>query len=147
MTKRCNYIPRDRKTYPILLRQKSLIERNYNYLKCNIIDSKRLICHGVLQPNSSCDKYKIKLTYEVGKKPQVHILDPKIVYNDEIHLYKNGSLCLFHPTDLTWDDHKIIIAKTIIPWVSEWIVFYEIWKITKKWLGAEVRHKPSENKN
>ena len=28
------------------------------------------------------------------------------------------------------------IADTIIPWVIEWIYFYELWKITGAWKGG-----------
>lgn len=127
-----------------LARQKALIEKNYTYLKCKIIQGK-LTCKGTLQPNDACKEYTIKLTYEVGTQPKVKILEPQIEYNDEIHLYKSGNLCLFHSSDLVWNDDKVIIAKTIIPWISEWIIFYEIWQITGKWLGKEIKHTPKED--
>lgn len=127
-----------------LARQKVLIEKNYTYLKCNTSKG-TLTCKGKLQPNDACKEYTIKLIYKVGTQPKVKILEPQIEYNDEIHLYKSGNLCLFHSSDLIWNDDKIIIAETIIPWISEWIIFYEIWLITGKWLGKEIKHKPTEN--
>jgi hypothetical protein len=138
-------IPNNRNEYPILLRQKKHIEKHFHYLKC-AISRNTLKCTGVLQPHCNCDSYSIRIIYEVGSKPKIYILNPKIDYNDDIHLYNDNSLCLYHSTDLVWDDDKVLIANTVIPWISEWILFYEIWKITGKWLGAEIKHKPNEKK-
>jgi hypothetical protein len=138
-------IPNNRNVYSILLIQKKYIEMHFQYLKCTI-SRNTLKCTGILQPHNKCDSYKIRIIYEVGKKPKIYILNPQINYNDQIHLFSDNSLCLYHFTDLEWDDNKIIIAKTIIPWISEWILFYEIWKINGVWLGAEIKHKPNEIK-
>ncbi len=135
---------RNNKTYSILLRQQKFIEKYYDNINCHIT-SEQLICNGIFQPNNFCSEYKVRITYKVGRKPRVIIIDPKIVYNEHIHLYKDGSLCLFYPQDLEWNDHKIIIGKTIIPWISEWIIFYEFWKINGIWLGKEVKHKIAED--
>jgi hypothetical protein len=32
------------------------------------------------------------------------------------------------------------IHKKIIPWLAEWLVFYELFLITGKWLGPEAPH-------
>ncbi|MFM7852239.1 MAG: hypothetical protein ACKO96_10070 [Flammeovirgaceae bacterium] len=37
---------------------------------------------------------------------------------------------------MIWDE-KIPIYQFTVPWISEWIVFYEIYKITGKWEGRE----------
>lgn len=133
------YLPKRNSSYTIFFKQKYHIEKNYSYLNCNISNN-QLVCYGKLQPNEFCEIYKVKIIYNRGYKPKVFIIEPKITYNDDIHLYTDNSLCLFHPTDLIWNDDKIIIANTIIPWISEWIIFYEIWKVIGKWLGDEVKH-------
>jgi len=33
-----------------------------------------------------------------------------------------------------------MLHETIIPWTAEWIVFYELWKITGEWLGSAALH-------
>jgi len=38
----------------------------------------------------------------------------------------------------------MLIADTIIPWASEWLFHYEIWKVTKTWHGGG--HDPSPGK-
>jgi hypothetical protein len=29
----------------------------------------------------------------------------------------------------------MLIATTIVPWLALWLFYYEIWRITGKWLG------------
>jgi hypothetical protein len=36
------------------------------------------------------------------------------------------------------------IHETIIPWTAEWIVFYEIWRITGQWHGLAAPHGTGE---
>ena len=36
------------------------------------------------------------------------------------------------------------VHETIVPWTAEWIVFYELWKITGEWLGPEAPHGAGE---
>jgi hypothetical protein len=28
------------------------------------------------------------------------------------------------------------LAMTVIPWISEWLYFYELWLVTGEWLGG-----------
>jgi len=32
------------------------------------------------------------------------------------------------------------IHEKIIPWIAEWLVFYELYRICGKWLGPEAPH-------
>jgi hypothetical protein len=36
------------------------------------------------------------------------------------------------------------IHETIIPWTAEWLVFYELWKISGKWMGPAALHGTDE---
>ncbi len=50
-------------------------------------------------------------------------------------MYKDGTLCLYHPRYHEWDPSDRIDS-TILPWTSEWLYFYETWVITGgEWLG------------
>jgi len=35
---------------------------------------------------------------------------------------------------------RTIALFNMIPWISEWIVFYEQWKKYGVWLGREIKH-------
>ena len=122
--------------FALLTYQKKLIEQNFSFLKCRI-QNKVLICNGVLQPEGCADKYKIKIEYIVGHEPKCTILEPEIKPLKEIHMYNDHSICLHYPPDMTWNI-KIKIYQYTIPWISEWITYYEIYKINGNiWEGRE----------
>jgi len=123
----------------IIHREKSLLEKYYNFFKC-YIDKNVLYCLGNYKPTELSDTYSYFLKYDGINKPSVYMTSPKIEYSDDIHMYpKDRSLCLYHKTDLMWKPHRHVY-KTIIPWTHEWIVFYELYNITGKWEHPEVKH-------
>jgi len=40
----------------------------------------------------------------------------------------------------------MLFVQTIIPWMSEWLYFYEIWLCCGKWLGGGIEHSGAEPK-
>ena len=34
----------------------------------------------------------------------------------------------------------MLLSRTIVPWASEWLLFYELWVITGVWLGGGIEH-------
>lgn len=47
-------------------------------------------------------------------------------------------LCLHMPYEC---NHTAMIADTIIPWIQEWILHYEIWLATGEWCGEDMSRK------
>jgi hypothetical protein len=75
----------------------------------------------------------------------VHVVDPLIGSlmsdgDDLPHIYWNDraplwpALCLWDPDDMCWGP-EMTIATTIIPWTSEWLLFFEYWQISGEFLG------------
>jgi hypothetical protein len=137
--------------YALLLHQQKLIEHYYNFLKCRILN-KVLVCTGKLKPTNCINTYSIKIEYVAGYEPKTTILFPTIDPSKEIHMYKDHSVCLHYPIDMIWNE-RIRIHEYTIPWICEWILFYEIYLINGNiWEGPEspVHFKESEkniNKN
>lgn len=121
--------------------QKSLVERHFDWLQLYInYDAKSLIGRGQL--NIGSKTYIILLSYSPFhsyRYDRIYIKDRTIKYNKEIHLYGDLSLCLYHPI-IDKPVFQIIPLFKIIPWISEWIVFYEQWKKYGVWLGKEIKH-------
>jgi hypothetical protein len=44
-------------------------------------------------------------------------------------------LCLYHPREKSWHN-ELLLSEVIVPWISEWLLFYEIWSITGEWKGG-----------
>jgi len=117
--------------------QKRELEKKFSFLKCRI-ENDTLICRGVFQPDN-CNAYDVRIEFRAGCFPQVYILNPEIKPNADIHIYNEGSLCLFYPGDLKWKD-TTSIAENTIPWIFEWILFYELYLLTGVWEGEYVPH-------
>ncbi len=122
--------------YPVLMVQKKLMEKHYSFLTYEI-EKNVLRCTGWLQPEGCKTKYKIKIEYVSGHEPKTTILSPKIEPGQSIHMYNDHSLCLHYPPDMYWNSQIQIHAFTI-PWISEWIVFYELYLVNGNiWEGRE----------
>ena len=122
--------------YALLLFQKRLIESNFSFLKCRIIN-KVLVCTGIIQPNGCLNSYNIKIEYVAGYEPKTTIQMPIIEPSKEIHMYRDHSICLYYPPDMTWNE-KTQVYKYTVPWISEWIVFYELYLVNGNiWEGRE----------
>jgi len=96
---------------------------------------------GHLQPTTSSPIYEVKIKYD-WFRPKVFILNPQIS-KDAPHCYGDGSLCLYYPSDNSYNN-SLFIADTIIPWTSEWLYYYEKWLEDEVWWGPEAPHSPKK---
>ncbi len=130
----------------VLQFQRKMLEQYFDFLHCEI-SSNVLTCSGWISLENVEEKYKIRIEYVAGYEPKVTVLQPKIEPSEEIHMYRDHSICLHYPPDMPWNE-RIEVYKFTLPWISEWILFYEIYKITGKWEGKESpNHIKENNKN
>jgi hypothetical protein len=106
------------------------------------IDRGRLSWTGDLKPSPLSDTYSVHIDYALGARtPTVTVLRPELRAEDVDslpHVYTRDHLCLYYPWQ--WTDDKLI-TRTILPWASEWLFHYEIWKATGAWHGGG--HEPA----
>ena len=127
--------------YSFLVIEKLLAEKYFEWIYLKIDEkSKSLIGKGVL--NIEGKNYEVLISYSPNynfRYDRIFINDKSIKFNNEIHLYKDKSLCLYHPI---FDKPvlKFIPLYKMIPWITEWIIFYEQWKKYGVWLGDEIKH-------
>src|SRR5262245_14732736 len=94
---------------------------------------------GTLKPSPGSPDYRIRINYRIHTSPRVFVLSPKLLPGTP-HIYRtDGALCLYYPDDRSWSS-EMLIAKTIVPWTTEWLHYYEIWQVTDKWFGPEAPH-------
>lgn len=124
--------------YALSSYQKYHIDKTYNCFKTRINDGV-LVCTGEIQPDPSCKSYKVRIEYMAGNQPQVYIKSPELIESNQIHVYREGFLCLFDPSETRWKDNMKLSEYTI-PWLVEWILYYELWLLTGKWEGPESSH-------
>jgi len=96
---------------------------------------------GAVKPNALSAVYEIEVVYLLGKSPKVYVFAPSLVPDDNgyiPHIYADEGdkyPCLYTPGRGEWTDQKLI-ATTIIPWLSLWLHYYEVWRATGQWLGG-----------
>jgi hypothetical protein len=92
---------------------------------------------GKLQPTVLSPVYTVTMEYRVGRRPAIQVVDPVLERRPGKplpHTYQGDELCLYYPGEWSGKD---AIEKTIIPWISEWLLYYEFWLVTGTWLGGE----------
>lgn len=131
--------------FAVFHREKHLIQRCYPAFRCQLRRG-ALCCRGEVASPSGEGTYQIKIDYLPGRPPKVFVLNPGMEYRNHAHTHfypADNSLCLYYPGDLHWSAKHHLHDKTI-PWLAEWLVFYELYQITGRWEGpAVIRNHPS----
>lgn len=130
-------------TFQSLVLEKRLIDNYFPFINTKIVGDS-LLCYGYCQPSEYSIIYEYRIEYKAGEYPNVYPTYPKIEYHDDIHLYNDLSLCLYYPKDFSFTKESHLY-NTIIPWIQEWYVFYEIYQITGKWQHPFVEHNKIKN--
>ena len=127
-------IPKNRKqAYAWLVLEKQRINKHFPSFKVRV-NGERLSCQGSIQPTDFSSTYKVEIFYQYDGIPKVRVLEPMIPYDPKIHMFKDESLCLYYWKEEPWGNN-FCIHETIIPWIAEWLIYYEIYQLTEKWLG------------
>ena len=125
--------------YAVSMLEKRLIESHYDCIRCKVGREGHLKAKGQITPTDYSATYDFSIEYLPYQKPKVFINKPEIKYNNDIHMYIDGSLCLYYPGDMRWNI-GLHLYNSIMPWTAEWLIFYELYKITGKWEHPFVPH-------
>lgn len=103
----------------------------------------RLRWVGEITPTPLSETYTVEITYALRGRPRVRVLKPPLEPLEPggkiPHTFSDGSVCLHVPTD--WSPQRFI-ADFVVPWISIWLFYYEIWRGTGEWLGGG--HEPGK---
>lgn len=97
-----------------------------------------LACRGIVSPSPLCSSYHARIEYGLASRPHVWIDQPKLArrkLDERIpHTFKDDRPCLY------FDEFKstMALAKTIVPWLHCWLLFYECWLVTGVWQGGGI---------
>lgn len=98
-----------------------------------------LVVEGEIQPTARSVAYLVRIEYRADEPPRVHVLTPKLEPREEggrlPHVYPGDRLCLYLPGADEWTP-DMPLAHAIVPWISEWLFFYETWRVLGVWLGG-----------
>ena len=99
----------------------------------------KLVAEGDVQPSLLSARYRVRIEYAAGEPPEVRVPDPQLVCRpgaDRIpHMYKQEILCLYLPCSGEWTP-DLPIGHVHVPWISLWLLNYEMWHATGEWLGG-----------
>lgn len=118
-----------------LAHQAVALDRHFPDAKVSLKPN-RLQWIGKLQPSENSRIYTVRVVYRLGKHPQVRVLAPELeagLAESLPHVFRYDNLCLYRDGEWTTD---MLIAETIVPWASEWLFYYEIWRGTGEWYGG-----------
>jgi hypothetical protein len=100
-----------------------------------------LCAEGDVRPTARSVAYTIRIEYRAGEPPDVYVRSPKLVPREPggrlPHVYPGDRLCLYLPGASEWTA-DMSLAHTILPWIAEWLFFYETWRVLGVWLGGGV---------
>jgi hypothetical protein len=101
----------------------------------------------MIQPTPISVEYQVRIELKVGdSRPRVTVVSPRLQdRNGEAppHLYPGEELCLFYPGE--WNDSKLL-GEYVVPWLSLWLYYYEVWLFTGEWEGKGIHLDKPERK-
>lgn len=126
--------------------QAAFIRQVWPNFECRIQDG-RLVCRGEVRPTDISRTYRVCIIYRGKHSPSVRVVDPPLRRRPSEpregipHTFNQATEgqeepCLYKTA---WRS-DMLLANTIIPWLYEWLMFYEIWYQTGKWLGGGIGH-------
>jgi len=83
-------------------------------------------------------KYRLQIIFKKRHPPKVYVLKPSIPEGSK-HIWKDGSLCLYKPSNFQWE-RNMNIERDLFPSICTWLYHYSIWKKTGNWIGEEAIH-------
>jgi len=130
--------PRSKKAELTQAQQMYMMRLKYPEMIGSVERQRSITWLGRWRPTEMSDEYTLRISYRQGFRPTISIVSPKLKlapgHKKLPHVYEAGQddICVHRPEE--W--HKgMYIALTIMPWVSQWLYFYEAWISTGKWLG------------
>lgn len=114
-------------------------EKEFKWLSFEV-KGKLLEGKGTLELNNR--KYHFKLLFSPffpNRFERVMVEAKNLIKCADTHFNGDGSLCLYHPVfDLKGRPYLDLVE--VIPWISEWIYYYDKYLEYKVWLGPEYPH-------
>ena len=130
--------------YRKIVSEQVLLREKFSFLNSRITGLE-LTCRGRVRPTAHSRSYRVEIRYAPWDSPEVRVIDPKIEFTKDAHMYRNDTLCLYDWREQEWQNNWHL-HETIVPWVAEWLLYYELWLLTGNWLGkSAVRNKSTRD--
>ncbi len=98
-----------------------------------------LTADGWIRGNTMTASYHVRVEYRREYHPRAFILDPPLERRHPkqpvAHTLGPNEPCLYTKGHRDWNS-RMFIGQTIVPWLMEWLAFYELWRATGRWYGG-----------
>ncbi len=114
------------------------MQLKYPQMIASVDRQRSIIWTGPWRPTELSNEYTLQIVYRQSFRPRIAVLHPQLelaLGQAKLpHVYEDGQkdICVHRPEE--WNK-SMSIALTIMPWISQWLYFYEAWVLTGKWLG------------
>ncbi|WP_129539354.1 hypothetical protein [Flavobacterium sp. 140616W15] len=120
---------------------KTLIEceREFKWLRFEL-KGKSIEGKGSLELNNRKYDFTIFCSpFLPGRFERIRVETKNLKKSFDTHFNADGTLCLYHPIkDLNGKPYMELID--VIPWISEWVYYYDKYLEHKVWIGPEHPH-------
>ena len=103
------------------------------------IEAGRLIAEGWIRGNVLTRRYRVRIEYTKSIWPRAFVLEPALERRHPAqpvaHTHAANEPCLYRTRHGDWLP-TMYLGQTIVPWLMEWLVFYETWRATGDWQGG-----------
>lgn len=126
-----------------LIKQKMNLLQLFPEARC-VVKRNLLIWKGEIKPTPLSRSYQIKIIFNPAKSISLKVIlygeIPGIERVDFPHYFHKDvkakwvEICLYRFRE--FDYRKDLISYTIVPWIADWLLHYELWLATGEWLGG-----------
>ncbi len=96
---------------------------------------------GVIQPTQLSTQYSVRIVVNNNNVETFVDGITKEDFDKVPHLFRNGSLCLYYQFGEKPEFSFLnCSASDYLAWVTKWLLFYELWKVTGEWYGGGISH-------
>ena len=94
-------------------------------------------------PTALSRTYTVRIEQRQGDHPKAFVVKPDLVALADgrplphVYAQQPPQLCLFYPKHREWDSSQFI-SRTIVPWVSLWLFYFEEWLVSDNWKGGGI---------
>jgi hypothetical protein len=101
----------------------------------------RLVWTVAIQPTPLSITYRVRVEFAPPNRPRVTVIDPPLERHKAKalpHVFPGDELCLYLDE---FDGRTDLLSDKIVPWISDWLYYYELWVSTGEWYGGGVHPK------
>ena len=99
----------------------------------------RLDAEGWIRGNGITRRYHVRIEYRLGYHPRATVIEPALerLHPDQPVAHTNGpnEPCLYTKAHPDWVT-AMYLGDSVVPWLMEWLVSYELWRATGRWFGG-----------